>query len=52
MRCMALTDSYRHLQTRKAFQEARSCQDTLSREHRRKLQFVISSSALPSTLMR
>lgn len=52
MKCMALTDNYRHLQTREAFQEARSCQEKLSGDHRRKLKFVISAGALPSTLIR
>ncbi|WP_275783373.1 hypothetical protein [Pararhizobium gei] len=52
MACMALTDTYGKLQTREAFHEARSCQEDLSSEHRRKLQFVISAGALPFTLAR
>jgi hypothetical protein len=49
---MALTDTYRHLQTRASFREAKACQEKLSAEHRRKLSFVISAGALPSTLIR
>ncbi len=52
MKCMALTDTYRHLQTRASFREAKACQEKLSAEHRRKLSFVISAGALPSTLIR
>ncbi|CAN7337077.1 hypothetical protein LJR235_001833 [Pararhizobium sp. LjRoot235] len=52
MKCMALTDTYRHLQTRQSFHEAKACQEKLSAEHRRKLEFVISAGALPSTLIR
>lgn len=52
MKCMTLTDDYRHLQTREAFQEARSCQEKLSGDNARKLKFVISAGALPSTLIR
>jgi hypothetical protein len=52
MKCMALTDTYRHLQTRQSFHEAKACQEKLSADHRRKLNFVISAGALPSTLIR
>ncbi|MBP1857363.1 hypothetical protein [Rhizobium herbae] len=52
MKCMVLTDTYRHLQTREAFQDAKSCQEKLSADHRRKLKFVISAGALPLTLIR
>lgn len=52
MKCMVLTDTYRHQQTREAFQDAKSCQEKLSSDHRRKLKFVISAGALPSTLIR
>ena len=52
MECMVLTDTYRHLQTREAFQEAKSCQEKLSVNHQRKLKFVINAGALPLTLIR
>ena len=52
MKCMVLTDTYRHLQTRSSFHEAKACQEKLSADHRRKLSFVISAAALPSTLIR
>ncbi|WP_349434819.1 hypothetical protein [Pararhizobium sp. A13] len=52
MECMVLTDTYRHLQTRESFHEAKACQEKLSADHRRKLAFVISAAALPSTLIR
>ncbi|WP_438747655.1 hypothetical protein [Pararhizobium sp. O133] len=52
MKCMVMTDSYRHLQTREAFQEAKDCQEKLSGDHRQKLKFVISAGALPITLIR
>lgn len=52
MKCMVLTDTYRHLQTRESFHEAKACQEKLSADHRRKLNFVISAGALPSTLIR
>ncbi|OBZ93938.1 hypothetical protein ADU59_19820 [Pararhizobium polonicum] len=52
MKCMVLTDNYRLLQTRETFQDAKSCQERLSADHRRKLKFVISAAALPSTLIR
>ncbi|WP_428415296.1 hypothetical protein [Pararhizobium sp.] len=52
MECMALTDVYRHQQTREAFQEAKSCQEKLSVNHQRKLKFVIHAGALPLTLIR
>ena len=52
MKCMVLTDTYRHLQTRSSFHEAKACQEKLSADHRRKLNFVISAAALPSTLIR
>ncbi|KQS97952.1 MULTISPECIES: hypothetical protein [unclassified Rhizobium] len=52
MQCMVLTDSYRHLQTRESFQEAKDCQEKLSGDHRQKLKFVISAGALPLTLIR
>lgn len=52
MKCMVLTDTYRHQQTREAFQDAKSCQEKLSADHRRKLKFAISAGALPSTLIR
>ncbi|WP_455271150.1 hypothetical protein [Rhizobium herbae] len=52
MECMVLTDTYRHQQTREAFQEAKSCQEKLSVNHQRKLKFVINAGALPLTLIR
>lgn len=52
MRCMTATDIYRAEQTRKTFAQARECQEALSAEHRRKLNFVISANAIPTTLMR
>ncbi|MCW0001961.1 hypothetical protein OE766_27515 [Pararhizobium sp. YC-54] len=52
MECMALTDAYRHQQTREAFQEAKSCQEKLSVNHQRKLKFEINAGALPLTLIR
>jgi hypothetical protein len=52
MKCMTLTDAYRYQQTRETFQEAKSCQEKLSAEHRQKLKFVISAAALPLTLIR
>lgn len=52
MKCMALTETYRHLQTRSSFHEAKTCQEKLSADHRRKLNFAISAGALPSTLIR
>lgn len=52
MNCMTTTDAYRHEQTRETFAAARECQQRLSAEHRRKLDFVISASAIPKTLMR
>ena len=50
MKCMVATDAYRHLQTREAFQGARSCQANLSGDDRQWLKFAISASALPETL--